>query len=329
MNKVIFSPLYELINEGQNLCISLYDVFESNIFRDIDMTLIKGRIPLWIVDAGISPESGLGKVELERLISFNSNEITHKILYGYDRETLVATLQHRLSALKDLICHFFKYISPNSQYEDKDYERGVRHMGEQATVCFTFLNSIFITLGSMFDILTKIAIELENISKDKIDFSKYPKFKSSCKLYGQKYLVNPKIFGDTIFDEPSIIRQAITIRDEIIHNGSWDYKLAIYGGFKGDDYEEWIMMPDFENSGTFVSYKNRKRFYSKGDKMNVNLIPILIQIVEITNNTISKLNTFYKIEDTPKKYDINSFSKEIKNWIVSFSKFIETNEYKA
>lgn len=89
------------------------------------------------------------------------------------------------------------------------------------------------------------------------------------------------------------------------------------------------MMPDFENSGTFVSYKNRKRFYSKGDKMNVNLIPILIQIVEITNNTISKLNTFYKIEDTPKKYDINSFSKEIKNWIVSFSKFIETNEYKA
>lgn len=323
------ADIYHLVSENQNQSIKLYNVFEAMIFKDIDMTLIKELIPLWIVDAGISPESRLDKISFEKLVRANNNEITHRILYCYDCQTLVATLQDRLDSTRDLVEHFYKHISCDSKFESEDYERGVRHMGQQATVCFTFLNSIFITLGSLFDIITKIAIELEEISEERIDFAQYPKLRSNGKLYGQKHLVNSKLIKDTLFEDLPIIRQAISIRDEIVHNGTWDYRPAIYGGYKAEEYEEWIMMPDFDASGTFVSFKNRKRFYSRGDKMNVEIISFLIDILKLMYKTQSAINSLYLIGNQNKLYDITTFSEEIKNWTLSFIQLSTKDEYKA
>jgi hypothetical protein len=251
--------LISFMSANDNICVELYQIFESNIFKDIDIQQIKGLIPLWMAQAGISPESSMEKIFFEKLVNANNNEITHKILYSFDCETLVATLQDRISSIDDLLTELYDNISHSANYPTDEYERGVRHMNGAASKCFTFANAIFISLASTLDILTKISIELYHIHFDKIDFKKYPSFISNNKIFGKPYKELSSINSNTISQDSALIRKVISIRDEIIHNGTWDYRPAIYGGWKEEVYDEWIMMPDFNASGAFISSKNRNR----------------------------------------------------------------------
>lgn len=86
------------------------------------------------------------------------------------------------------------------------------------------LNSVFIAYASVFDIMTKIAIE--QFEFDKYDFSKYQKMRSADTVF-RKSLKNIdsslKKIG-LLFNEPQVIRKIETFRNEYVHNGPWDLR---------------------------------------------------------------------------------------------------------
>lgn len=194
-----------ILNDIQNECVLLYDNIRNHIFSDIDYYSIVGLVPIWIRDAGNSAECGLSKELFEKLIVANNNTLTNKFLYVYDCDMMVASLQDRFSMLGALIDKFYKRIGAESSYNMEDFDSATMTMSEMDADVFAYLNSIFIFLGSSFDLLTKISSELKNINTT--DYSLYPKLKSKNVQFGDFKLIHEELREETIFSKPNIVKK--------------------------------------------------------------------------------------------------------------------------
>lgn len=63
-----------------------------------------------------------------------------------------------------------------------------------------------------------------------------------------------------------------------------------------------------------MSFKNRRNFYSKSDRINLMLPDILKEILEIILNTIKKTNLLYHKEMYINKNDFIAYKEDIYNW---------------
>lgn len=302
-----------ILNDIQSECILLYDNIRNHIFSDIDYYSIVELVPIWIREAGNSAECGLSKELFEKLIADNNNTLTNKFLYVYDCDMMVASLQDRFSMLRALIDKFYKKIGVESSYNMEDFDSSTMTMSEIDADVFAYLNSIFIFLGSSFDILTKISSELKCI--DTRNYSSYPRLKSKNVQFGNFKLIHEDLIEETIFSRPNIVKKIESIRNRIVHDGSFDFRQIIYIGYiEADNYSESnIMFPDFEDT-QFVSLKNRRNFYSKSDRINLILPDMLKEILEVILNTIKKTNSLYYKEIYINENDIITYKEEICNW---------------
>lgn len=208
---------------------------------------------------------------------------------------LIAALQNRYTNILSLIDSLFNIITPDLNIHIREYDNVMFSSGSQSTEAHSYINSIFISLWSSFDLLTKIAYELQSI--DKISFTGYPKLNSIKILFGDRRKLNSILLSDTIFAYPIIIRKIQTIRDEIIHNGSLDFHHNIYNGLLNDVVYKWIPMPEFTEQGTFVSYNNRRKFYPNClNTFNNNLPDIVIEVLELCLGTINIINSIYYVK---------------------------------
>jgi hypothetical protein len=73
-----------------------------------------------------------------------------------------------------------------------------------------------------------------------------------------------------------------------VHNGPWDRTPKIYYPLDNNEMPlpAFMLMPDMNENGTFITVKNRNKFYSQEKKLNIELISILNDTMEIINNTI-------------------------------------------
>lgn len=315
--------IYHLINEIQETCINTYDIFKKHIFSDIDYYSIECFVPQWIRDSGNSAESGLTKEIFERFVRENNNILTHKLLYYYDCDMLVASLQNRLSVINSLVENLYKKIPCKSEYKMDDFDSVIMSISPYDVDIFAYLNSIFIFLGSSFDIITKIAYELNKI--DLIDYSTYPKFKSYNILFSDKNCIDERLKENTIFSHPTILRKIESIRNRIVHNGSFDFNQVIYTGYlnKQDYTESCILFPDF-HEGNFVSFKNRNNFYSESNRINLILPEILKDVFQLILSTMQKINLIYAKEGYQNEKTIETYIKDIRKWSSSASKAFKT-----
>lgn len=314
--------IYNTLNSIQNDCISIFDNFRDNIFSDIDYYAIEGLVPMWIRDAGNSAECGFSKELFERIVRENNNVLTHKFLYKYDCDMLVASLQDRFSMISTLIERFYKKMPMKSSFKMEDFTSATMSMSDMDADTFAYLNSIFIFLGSSFDLMAKIYSELNNI--DTIDYSIYPNLKSKNILFGDNKHIHDKLkSNDLIFSRPAIVKKVETIRNRIVHDGSFDFRQIIYIGYhEKDDYSEsCIMFPDFRES-YFESYKNRRNFYSKSDRINLLLPEILIDVLRVIHTTINKANELYQKDRYCNEKDITTYKQDILNWSKSAFKIL-------
>lgn len=302
-----------ILNHIQDECVLLHGNIRNHIFSDIDYNSIVQFVPMWIRDAGNSAECGLSKELFEKLIAANNNVLTNKFLYVYDCDLIVASLQDRFCMLGALIDKFYKRIGAESAYKMEDFDSATMTMSQMDADVFAYLNSIFIFIGSSFDILTKICSEFKNI--DLTDYSSYPKLKSKNVQFGDFKLIHEDLRDNTIFNRSAIIKKIESIRNRIVHDGSFDFRQIIYIGYveKDDCLESHIMFPDFEDN-QFVSFKNRRNFYSKSDRINLMLPDILKEILEIILNTIKKTNLLYHKEMYINKNDFIAYKEDIYNW---------------
>lgn len=240
--------------------------------------------------AGVDAEIKISKTDFEKWVNDENSEETNKLLFYYDFENLVGSLQNLIQESKFLYCDFYKSLNENSFMlsENPIKPTGVMFAsGQLVTTVFSKINHLFINLASQLDFITKISVELENILPN--NFKEYPKLKSKKILYGNLNKINNLDFTDTIFDKTDDIRLIISLRNEIVHNASFENIPKVYQVFKENIMiEKFILIPDSTN-GNFDSFKNRNRFFNNEVKLNELLPPLVTGFWKKMEITIDKL----------------------------------------
>lgn len=280
------------IENVSNEVISLYDYIEKMIFPHVDLDVLRGVTPLWMADAGRSAESCMTKENFEKFVrsledTSDKNEV--KILYWYDVEALLNALQDRFSSTIWMLKEFYSVLPYVPKQEEMQVFKATICSNRDSMNCYTAANTIFINLASAFDILAKLSYELEYFSE--YDFSCYSKLKSKDILYNKNLQISPILKQQGMLfaePEPAIVRKIETLRSEYVHNGPWDRTPKIYYPLDNNEMPlpAFMLMPDMNENGTFITVKNRNKFYSQEKKLNIELISILNDTMEIINNTI-------------------------------------------
>ena len=276
-----------IIRSVLNECRSLYSAIETALFIDMDeYYALKSMLPIGFMELGMSPEAEGDKNWFSEFLNNHSFPQKFKFVYLFDIENLIDTLQELLLNTEINFVYFYKNISSIAiSMEDGVYIIRNSH----GRVVYQMLNAFFISLYSCFDIITKIAYEVE---KRVNDFTVYQPLKSKDILFGDRKRL--KIIGkaQTIFEPSPSVRKVESFRNEIIHNAVIDSTSSVYVRIEnGIICERFIRMPDFEDNH-FSTYKNRKRFYSTDMTINHELPSIYFSVLEDIKRTVANINLY-------------------------------------
>lgn len=307
--------VHNLISKIDDEIIRLVDNTRNRVFSDIDIKYIPCAIPQWIIDAGHAQECSIEKPIFEKLVKDNNNYVTNKYLYFHDCDALLFALQNRFTIVGALIEEVYKQLSRHADIEEGTFNAAV--LSDDTSIhTHACLNSLIINLASSCDLMTKVAYELEAIPD--LDFTKYPKKVSANITYGkctnlQEIVKQP----DTYFAQPRPvqIKKVETLRDELIHNGSLDYFFNVYSVMLEDEFLDFILCPEFDAEGQFLSYNGRKKFYSKNCKTFNEVLPSMVSdMLALALNTLKMLNNHYSTACYSNDKDDGKYDDVAKQW---------------
>lgn len=239
--------------------------------------------------AGVDAEIKVSKQQFEKWVNSEKSEETHKILFYYDFQNLVGSLQNLVQESRFLFCNFFKILNENSfMLSDKPLQPDIVMFasGQLVTNIFSTINHLFINLASQLDFITKISVELESLPND---FKDYPKLKSNGILYGDLKKIKAITFDNTLFERTDDIKLILSLRNEIVHNASFENIPKVYQVFNDNVMiEKFIFIPD-STKGNFDTFKNRNRFFNNEIKLNEILPGLVTGFWEKMETTIDKL----------------------------------------
>jgi hypothetical protein len=241
--------------------------------------------------AGVDAEIKISKTDFEKWIKSENSEETNKLLFYYDFQNLVGSLQNLIQESRFIFCEFYKTLNENSFMlsEKPTNTNGMMFAsGQLVTTIFSKANHLFINLASQLDFITKIAFELQNIPEY---FKEYPKLKSNKILFGNLNKIQNLNLENTLFEKTDNIKLIISLRNEIIHNASFENIPKVYQVFKDNKMiEKFIFIPDSTN-GVFDSFKNRNRFFNNEIKLNEILPELVTEFWKKMEFTIDKIKT--------------------------------------
>jgi len=293
--------LFDRIAALSENTVPVYDVIEDYFFQDIDYPRLQPNLPIWMADAGCSPESPCSKVYYDSLRQTYNDSLSNRIIHWFDVQILLAAFQDRICALIPYLEDIFKEIPAYCLYNDMDYTSASRIINPSTDHTHACINNVFVSLASAFDLFTKVVYECAKYNPN--GFSTYNRLKSrkdrilyAKKNYGFEELKEPGL----LFDEPACIRTICSFRDEFIHCGSWDYRCAIYyPSIEGEPVEPFISMPDVEPTGVLVSSGSRNKFYATGAKINTVLPALVSDVIDVLSKTNDKFQEVLVARTTP------------------------------
>lgn len=302
----MLNALYQQIADTAESVVPLYDAIEDFFFQDVDYQKIKSIIPLWMMDAGRSPESGFDKGLYEQLRSVYNDPISNRIIHWADVQGILAAFQDRLMAVRNYLEVVYKYLPAYCMYEDNEYETATREQNETSDMVHTAINNVFVSLCSSFDLITKVVYECSKY--DANGFAEYKKLK--CRKDNILYKKSNNGFDELkepglLYNEPVCVRTACSFRDEFIHNGAWDYRCAIYYPYVdgGDPVEPFVVMPDVNDEGHLVTSGSRNKFYANSTKINVFLPGFVKDVMEVLKKTVVALIDLLHTKTTARNKD--------------------------
>lgn len=277
-------------------CDKLHNSIREFIFQRIDYSKVGSIMPQWIAYCGINPELSTSKDAYEWFKRHtNHHPIFGLYIYYYDIWCKIAAIQDRLQAVSIFLQKFYDIVPYHAQYEECQYTAAGRISGEHELEAHVLLNSIFVAFASVLDILTKVAVEQFEFSK--YNFSQYKKMRSANILFNKSLRnIDPLLKRDgLIFNEPPVIRKIETFRNEYVHNGPWDLNCCIYyTAVNGEPADVVIYSPDMDEFGNFITSGSRNKFYSQGNRINIQLPLLLKEATGIVEATIEQISTLYQ-----------------------------------
>lgn len=306
-------------------CDKLHNSIREFIFQRIDYSKVDSFMPQWIADCGINPESSTSKDTYEWFKSHTHHHLIFGLfIYYFDMWCKIAAIQDRLQAVVTFLQKFYNIVPYDAKYEECHYTLAGRISGEQETEAHVLLNSIFVAYASLFDLLAKVAVE--QFEFEKYDFSQYKKMRSENTLFNKGLKnIDPSLKENgLLFSEPSVIRKIETFRNEYVHNGPWDLRCCIYyTAVNGDPADVIIFSPDMDEFGNFITSGSRNKFYSQGNRINIQLPILLKEATSIVESTIERICTLYK-KNTINNVD-EGYTNECMNAILEYQILLETD----
>ena len=156
--------------------VPLYDVIEDYFFQDIDYHKISPMLPLWMSDAGHSPESPIDKDTYEKMRGVYNDPMSNRIIHWADVQAVLAAFQDRIMAVYTFLMEIYKYLPAYCLFDDTDYESSTRGLDDTSDHVYISINNVFVSLCSSFDLFTKVIYECYHY--DINSFVEYKKMKS-------------------------------------------------------------------------------------------------------------------------------------------------------
>ena len=274
----------EILYDIEANCIDIYDAFTDKIFPDRDKYYDEmNSCPLLVYRWGLDSDFFSSKDEFNQFIQDENTETYFPHLFLADCHNLMGNLQNRINSTSIQLNNFLAHledvtVTPLSEY---GYFWAT---GECVVNVFAALHDLIITMYASFDLISKIAYQLENMPND---YNKYHKLKCKNILYGHKNRLKNIDFSDTIFESCEAVNKIESMRHDLIHNGTWEFQPKVhYKAEKGEVVDKWILQPDYNESGRFETVNNRNRFYSKENRINITIIPLIEEYWSRVNNTL-------------------------------------------
>lgn len=282
---------YELGNQLVDIC----DLFRNLLFEDIDLYYKElDFLPMWIQQAGQDSDCAISSSKFSEWVLKANIPNLYKHLYLIDCHFLVGTVQNLLYAIEDSFVNYYKMISEfklDEHYKDITNSNGtIILQSPEATKASSYIETYFTKAYSILDIMCKICYEIQY---QRTEFESYEKLKSSEVLWGKRKKLQINEMIGTIFEKCDFISQIEAIRNEIVHNGTWELCPKIF--IRLENYEEaerFMLFPDMEQ-GHLATVKNRKHFFFSEVKVNDILPGIHLEFKRRLLNTLKKIQCVY------------------------------------
>ena len=299
---------------GQNILYTidaelatLHDCVRCIIFRR-DSNSCFSDFFSFVSEAGMSSDWNCSAEAFQRIISNSENRIPnlYEEMYVSDVQQIISAVQNLLIGVETSFIDYYRLISEiNVQgfSESKTYICG----GIPAVRVTTALGNYFTQIYSILDLLTKIEYEIENKHET---FETYRRLKSNSILYGQKDELRINDRQGSLFVKDEFIAMIESIRNEIVHNGSWEAIPKVFVQLENNKpVGRFVYFPDMPN-GRYARYKNRHHFFSEEKQVNQVLPEITMEFYKRLFITILYMKN---PELTPEMADI-IFQTEKSRW---------------
>lgn len=283
---------YELDNQ----LVDLYDVFRDVLFKDTKQYYKElESLPIWVQGAGQDSDCTISSDEFNEWIQKSDIPNLYKHLYLVDCQFLIGTVQNLLFAIEDSFINYYKTISAVQLDEDDkesdECNRTLMLISPDSIRASAYVETYFTKAYSILDIMCKICYEIQYVQTD---FESYKKLKSAEVLWGKRNRLMINETRNTIFEKCNFIRQIEAIRNEIVHNGTWELNPKIFIRLNNyEEVEKFMLFPDMEQ-GHLITVKNRKHFFYGDKRVNDILPKIHSEFKCRLLNTLMEIKRIYK-----------------------------------
>lgn len=256
--------------ELDDALVSLYDKFRDVFFPNTSLYYAElSSLPIWVQEAGQNSDCSISAKTFEQWSQPErqkdcSNLFRH--LYLVDCQFLVGTIQNLLQGMDSAFVSYYISISSiGNNIRASGPNSTMFQMSPSVTSISSLLESYFTKAYSILDMLSKIGYELENPQDD---FAMYHKLKSAKLLWGSRKNLKINNTRGTLFEDCEIVRMIESLRNELVHNGSWELNPKVFVRFQDNIIvEKFMLFPDISD-GHLATVKNRRHFFETGSKVN-------------------------------------------------------------
>lgn len=224
---IFFYPGDILIRKLDLELVNLADKFTRLYFPDLEFYYKEvSNLPIGLLYGGQDSDIPISKnrfLKLSKEFSPDFDNI-YRHLYVGDCQYLVYTIQNLLMSAEHCYLQYYIRIAQiDCKYSDLGEVLTVSN--DESMQLLFYLETFFIKLYSILDMVVKIIFELENPIEI---FDAIKKMKSSEKLWGDKKRLHINNCSGTVFEDCETVRMIESLRNEAVHNGTWEFRPRVY-----------------------------------------------------------------------------------------------------
>lgn len=250
--------------------VLLYDRFRDVFFEDANAYYkALDSLPIFVQEAGQDSDCALTAKTFSEWIrkdEFTKIPDFYRHLYLVDCQFLIGTIQNLLIGMENSFTSYYTQIVNVGNHESASGSNETISVMCPSVSCISAqLESYFTKAYSILDMLCKIGYELQLPEKE---FSSYKKIKSADLLWGARKKLKFNNTPHTLFEKCDFVSMIESLRNEVVHNGTWELNPKVFIRFEdGVPAERYMLFPDI-SQGHLATVKNRKHFFGNGTKVN-------------------------------------------------------------